>query len=41
MAIKSGQPELAKAIGLAMKSLQEDGTLVAIYRAQGLQLIHP
>lgn len=41
MAIKSGQPELAKAIGMAMKSLQEDGTLTAIYRAQGLQLINP
>ncbi len=41
MAIKKGQPELAKAVGQALHTLRDNGTLQAIYREQGLQLVTP
>ncbi len=41
LAIKSGQPELAQALGQAMKALQEDGTVARIWREHGLTLLAP
>lgn len=41
MAIKSGQPELAKAMAQAMKTMQDDGTLAAIWRDNGLTWLTP
>lgn len=41
LAIKSGQPELAQALGQAMKALQEDGTVARIWRENGLTLLAP
>jgi ABC-type amino acid transport substrate-binding protein len=41
MAIKKGQPELSKAIGSAMQTLHDNGTLLALYREQGMQLTAP
>lgn len=41
MAIKKGQPELSQALGAALKTLQDNGTLTAIYAAQGLQRVAP
>jgi ABC-type amino acid transport substrate-binding protein len=41
MAIKKGQPELSKAIGSAMQALHDNGTLLALYREQGMQLMAP
>ena len=41
MAIKAGQPELAKALSNALKELQQDGTVNAIWRNHGLTLIAP
>ena len=40
-AIKSGQPELAKAMAQAMKTMQDDGTLAAIWRDNGLTWLTP
>lgn len=41
LAIKSGQPELAQALGQAMKTLQEDGTVAGIWREHGLTPLAP
>ncbi len=41
MAIRKGQPELSQALGTALKALQDNGTLTAIYAAQGLQRVAP
>jgi len=41
MAIKAGQPELAQAMAQAMKTLQDDGTLAAIWRDHGLTWLTP
>lgn len=41
MAIKSGQPELSKALSAALKELTDDGTLATIWRSHGLTLLAP
>ncbi|WP_137895576.1 transporter substrate-binding domain-containing protein [Ramlibacter sp. 2FC] len=41
LAIKSGQPQLSQALALAMKGLQEDGTLAGIWREHGLTPLAP
>ena len=41
LALKSGQPLLAQALGPAMKALQEDGTVAGIWREHGLTLLAP
>jgi ABC-type amino acid transport substrate-binding protein len=41
MAIKAGQPELAQAMAQAFKSLQDDGSLAAIWRDHGLTWLTP
>ena len=41
LAIKSGQPALSKALTEAMKGLQEEGRLTAIWREHGLTWLAP
>lgn len=41
MAIKKGQPQLSQAIGRAMQTLLDNGSLQAMYRDQGMQRTAP
>lgn len=41
LAIRAAQPQLSQALQTAMRQMREDGTLAAIYRQAGVELVAP